>query len=636
MKICILTHTFPRFDGDIAAPFMYGVAKGMVEAGNEVIVVTPFSDKFAWNKKNLSFKIVTYKYIWPNSFHKLGYSETLTNDMGLPILMWVLSPFMYFFALLKVWEIVRREKIEIINAHWILPNGFIAGVVSLFTGVPVVSTLPGSDVYMVQKNGLFNLLGRFAAWKSKWITSNSGQLIVDLEKATNIKMENKSSTIIYGVDPQKFKGNNSQTDKLKKELEIKNKDIVVLGVGRLVAKKGFRYLVEASKIIDKKEKNLVYVIVGDGDERKYLEDLARKLGVYEKFRFVGSIDYKNLIYYYNLADIFILPSVRDEKGNLDDQSVSVIEAMSCGTPVITTDFPGYRSVIDDGRSGYLVKEKDYKKISERIVFLAINKRKRNEMGRIERKEVVEKFSWGAIGVSYTNLFSMLIKKYYSLGVPKILDDKERLRIAKQIWGVLSDKLENTKKLICLDVGSSSGVIDNFLSNYFKKVVAVDIDENAINLAKSKFKKNNLKFILGNIEGLVFKNNSFDVVICNQVYNFVDNPKKMINEIYRVLKPGGICYLGARNKFAFIEPQYDLPFGSWIPSILPFGKNYMSSGELQKLVEKFKIDDYTVKILKNPKKYGFLRLQKYSSIARYFPIGLLYDLVPNYIWILNKN
>lgn len=408
MKICILTHTFPRFDGDIAAPFMYGVAKGMAEAGNEVIVVTPFNNRFGWVKKSIPFRIITYKYVWPTSFHKLGYSETLTNDMGLPITMWLLSPLMYFFAFLKTWEVVRKEKIDIINAHWILPNGFIASAVSFVTGVPVVSTLPGSDVYMVQKNPFFNFLGKFATWKSRWITSNSGQLIKDLQKATGIKLENKSSAIIYGVDPQKFKENNSHVKNLKRELKIKTNDVVVLGVGRLVAKKGFRYLIEGSRLVIKKTQNVTFVIVGDGDEREFLEDLAKKLKVYNNFRFVGSIDYKRLIYYYNLADIFILPSVRDEKGNLDDQSVSVIEAMSCGTPAITTNFLGYRLVIEDGRTGYLVGERDSKKISERIIGLIKNKKLRVKLGKNARKDVVEKFSWHAIGRSYTNLFLKLV------------------------------------------------------------------------------------------------------------------------------------------------------------------------------------------------------------------------------------
>jgi len=638
MKICILTHTFPRFPGDIAAPFMDGVARGLVSADNEVFVLTPYSSKFKWKQRDLSYKLITYKYIWPERFHVLGYSETLTNDMGLPIAMWILSPFMYLFGFLALIKLINKEKIDVVNAHWVLPNGFIASLASLFTDVPIVSTLPGSDVYMVQKNIFFNILGRFATWKSKWITSNSGQLITDLAKATNINLGKKSSSIIYGVDPDKFLEDNSQINRLKKDYRIGPKDVVVLGVGRLVAKKGFRYLIIASKTIIKKTQNVIFVIVGDGDEKKFLEDLAKKLGVYDKFRFVGSIDYKNLIHYYNLADIFVLPSVRDEKGNLDDQSVSVIEAMSCGTPVITTDFPGYRSVIRDGESGYLVPEKDSKKISEKISFLVEDKKERVRIGKNARKDVVTKFSWRAIGEEYSKLFLGLTNKYYSLGFPKILDENERLRVGKQILGVLRQEVKDTKKLICLDVGASSGVISNFLSNFFKKVIGFDVDANAIDIAKSRFKRKNLEFSLVDVEEMHLKSNSIDVIVCNQVYNFVDHPQKLVNEIYRVLKPDGICFFGARNKYAIFEPQYNILFGSWFPKNLPFGKNYMSYSEIKNLIKKFEIKEYTTAILRNPGKFNFKNLEKYKELVKFVPNWLLGNssfLMPNFIFILRK-
>jgi 2-polyprenyl-3-methyl-5-hydroxy-6-metoxy-1,4-benzoquinol methylase len=347
------------------------------------------------------------------------------------------------------------------------------------------------------------------------------------------------------------------------------------------------------------------------------------------------VDYKNLIYYYNLADVFILPSVRDEDGNLDDQSVSVVEAMACSKPIVTTDFSGYKFVVAEGENGYLTHEKDSKKISVVLIKLLKDRILRNKMGKESRKRVLDFFSWDVIGKEYSQLFERLTTKYYSQGVPKILDEKERARVAKQIWGVVSSKITSPKRLNCLDVGSSSGVISNFLAGQFKNVTAVDIDENAIKIAKNKFKKKNLRFMITNIEELEFKSDSFDIIICNQVYNFVENPKKLMSEIHRVLKPNGTCFFGARNKFAIIEPQYNLPFGSWFPSILPFGKKYLSYSELRKLLEKFDIDDYTIKILKNPRKYGFKKLEKYSLLTKYFPLKLFYNLIPNYIWMLEK-
>lgn len=238
-------------------------------------------------------------------------------------------------------------------------------------------------------------------------------------------------------------------------------------------------------------------------------------------------------------------------------------------------------------------------------------------------------------------------KKYSEEIPVILEERGRKEIAKQIFGVLKNVIPDTTNLNCLDVGASSGVISAYLSDYFKKVVGVDVDEKAINLAKKKFNKNNLKFLEMNGEKLEFEDESFDIVVCHQVYNFVDNPQRLMNEIYRVLKRGGICYFSGRNKYALIEPQYKIPFLSWMPISLAssiikisgkgsdfFGKNYMSYSGLQKLLYRFKIVDYTLKVLRDPNKYGFRRLVKFKSISRILPEGIVI-LIPNYIFVLKK-
>lgn len=413
MKVCILTHTFPRYKKDFTAPFMDGVALGILEAGNEIFVLTPFTPGFKRKKSDQKYKIITYKYIFPDSLHKLGYSQTLTNDMELKLIVWLLSPLMYLFATIALIKLIRKEKIDLVNAHWILPNGFIAGVAKLFTGVVVVSTLPGSDVYMAEKNSFFSLLARFATRASDWVTSNSPQLLDDLarintgDKGEQKKLKKKFSPIIYGVYPDKFKPLTIWKEKIRKELKVPKGDLVVLGVGRLVAKKGFRYLVEAAPSVLKKEKNVTFVIIGEGGQRCELEELAKKLKVYDYFRFPGWADYEKLVHYYNFGDVFILPSVRDEEGNLDDQSVSVVEAMACGKPIVTTDFPGYRIVVEEGENGFLLKEKDSKQIANSLIKLVVSKRLRDKMGKKSRELVIKKFSWKAIGKQYTQLFAKL-------------------------------------------------------------------------------------------------------------------------------------------------------------------------------------------------------------------------------------
>ncbi len=75
MNICILTHTFPRNKKDVAAAFMQGFADGLVQNNHQVTVVTPYDPKF--DRKNDLFNIATYRYIWPDRLHLLGYSRTM-------------------------------------------------------------------------------------------------------------------------------------------------------------------------------------------------------------------------------------------------------------------------------------------------------------------------------------------------------------------------------------------------------------------------------------------------------------------------------------------------------------------------------------------------------------------------------
>lgn len=657
MRICILTHTFPRYKNDFAAPFMDGVAEGIRAAGNEVFVLTPFISSFKRKKTDQKYNIITYKYIFPDSLHKLGYSQTLSNDKKLKIIMWFLSPLMYFFGTIALIRLIKKEKIDVVNAHWILPNGFIAGVAKIFTGVKVVSTLPGSDVYMAQKNSLFGLLAKFATYMSDWVTSNSPQLLDDLAKiytkddSEQKKLKIKFSPIIYGVDPEIFKPINKMNKIIRKKLNVPSNDLIILGVGRLVAKKGFKYLIKAMPAILKANKNITFVVIGEGDQRQELEDLAKNLGVDNKLKLPGWVNYDELVYYYNVCDVFILPSVRDEEGNLDDQSVSVVEAMACGKPIVTANFPGYRIVIEENVNGYLIETEKYKQIERALNRLVTSQQLRVQMGNESRDLILNNFTWDQIGRQYTQLFRKIyvLEKYYSKGISKILDSKDRLRIAKQIDSVIKDYQGNTKSLKCLDIACSSGVITNYMTDSFQEIIGIDIDESALELARKNYFKNNLRFDYMNAEKLTFKDSTFDVVICNQVYNFVEDPNKLIKEIYRVLKPGGICFFSARNKFALIEPQYGLPFLSWLPYKLGktyihfsnkgneyFGKNYLSYKGLKHLVSNFKVIDYTTKVLKNPLRYRFYRLTKYKLLAKMLPLDLLLPLMPNFVWLLKKS
>lgn len=200
-----------------------------------------------------------------------------------------------------------------------------------------------------------------------------------------------------------------------------------------------------------------------------------------------------------------------------------------------------------------------------------------------------------------------------------------------------------KKLKVLDVGASTGIIDNVLAKSFGLVTGIDIDKKAIDYATNQFGRKNLKFMVDDAMKLSFKNNSFDVVICAHVYEHVPNSQKLFSEIYRILKPGGICYLAAINSLWPLEPHYDLLFLSWLPKNLAhqyvqlfrkaekYHETPKNPWQLTKMVSKFRIHDYTKKIIENPEVFGYPKNWKLLS-----PITFLAKyLSPTLFWLLEK-
>lgn len=252
-------------------------------------------------------------------------------------------------------------------------------------------------------------------------------------------------------------------------------------------------------------------------------------------------------------------------------------------------------------------------------------------------------------VAMTN-FSLLTS--YSQFNPKILDRGDRQKIAQQILTTLTVYLgiRINKRLKILDVGCSSGAITNYLASYFTEVVGIDIDLAALDEARRKCLKANVRFLAMDATEMKFASRSFDILICNQVYCALVNPEVLFSEMFRVLKPGGICFFGARNKYTLWDAQYHLPLLAFFPpklasSIVKMtGKaqryipTYRSYWQLQNLCRLFIIHRYTPRIISQPKTFGFQRLSVFAWLLRLVPLVLwkrLEPVLPNFIWILEK-
>src|SRR3989338_10698468 len=202
---------------------------------------------------------------------------------------------------------------------------------------------------------------------------------------------------------------------------------------------------------------------------------------------------------------------------------------------------------------------------------------------------------------------------YSTSHKIVIEKKDRLRVARQLFSLLKDYIDpkEFKSLNLLDVGCSAGDITGYFSRYVGKTVGLDVDKQAIKLAKKRYSSyKNLSFMEASGTRLPLKDASFDIMLCNQVYSYTSDPEGLMNEILRVMKSRGICLFTGDNLLRPIEPLYNLPFIRLLPKnmtkllLKSLGYKNIYIGEyrnywgLNDLFNKFVIYDYTIKVLKN--------------------------------------
>jgi 2-polyprenyl-3-methyl-5-hydroxy-6-metoxy-1,4-benzoquinol methylase len=242
--------------------------------------------------------------------------------------------------------------------------------------------------------------------------------------------------------------------------------------------------------------------------------------------------------------------------------------------------------------------------------------------------------------------------FSSLHGDSMYDKEARERKANTMIRVLSHNFgeENIAQMSLLDVGSSTGIIDNYLSRAFAEVTGIDIDTRAVEHAKKAFANESLHFCTGDAMSLDFPENSFDVVICSQIYEHVPDARQMMDQIFRVLKPEGVCYFAAGNRLSIEEHHYKLPFLSVIPRPLGhlylrmtgkgtyYYEKHLSYWGLQSLVASFDIIDYTGKVINDPEGFDVAYMLEPGSRKQklaQFIVQRLYWLCPGYIWLLKK-
>ncbi len=410
MKVCILTHGYPRFPDDITAPFIESIAETLQQQEDvDVTVLTPDTPQFARSATDGTVNLKTYRYFFPRQLQLLGYSNTLVNDCALKKYVYLLAPFLFISAIFRLFWLSRKYRFDVIHAHWLLPNGFISAVVNRLLKIPFVITLHGSDIFVSKQNLIFKNMAKWTLKHAAMVTSVTPTFLPELA-ALGVP-EEKRCMIPNGVTPSVFSApSQKRITELRETLSIPENGLVVFALGRIVLKKGFDVLIQALPHIQEKVQDVTVIIGGDGSDLPRLKTLAEEQEVSNIIRFPGTINRSDIPAYFHLCDLFVLPAVFDPKGNVDGCPIVILEAMACGKPVVSSEISGIPIVVKDGETGLLVGEKNVNALATAIISLLENPAKREQFGRAAQQRIQQELTWTKTIEQFISIYQQHVNK----------------------------------------------------------------------------------------------------------------------------------------------------------------------------------------------------------------------------------
>jgi glycosyltransferase involved in cell wall biosynthesis len=395
--VVMVTTSYPRFPGDGIGSFMEPIARSVAARGHEVHLVAPWHPAIRRGANEHGIWFHFYRYAPVPSLNVFGYSGGLRADTALKRAAWVALP----FALAAGWRlarrVARRARATVLHAHWVIPNGVMAALAA--GGRPLVVSLHGSDVFVAEQHWLAGRAARAVFARAGWVTACSDDL---RDRAIALGARPSGiETLPYGIDATRFRPDEATRAAVRAELGIADAPLVV-SAGRLVPKKGFEFLIDAVQRLRADRPTLRLAIAGDGDLGAVLA--GRAASARGAVLLLGNRTQDEVARLVAAADVIVVPSVRDDAGNVDGLPNFALEALASATPVVATRAGGLPSVIEDHRTGRLVPERDATALADAIGALLADPAGARALGAAGRDRVVRDFGWAQVGERFEGAY----------------------------------------------------------------------------------------------------------------------------------------------------------------------------------------------------------------------------------------
>ena len=300
-----------------------------------------------------------------------------------------------WFYLKTIWHIrkqIKQQNITNLHCGRVLPEGVMAWILNLFTGISYSCYVHGEDLETAASSREQNFLCKHVIKRATKIicnSHNSASLVAKFGEAAR----RKAVVLHPGVDSSKFVPAEPNAE-IRAGLNWLDKK-VVLTVGRLQARKGQDMMIKAMPDILSNIPNFHYAIIGNGEEKQALTTLVNNLNLQEHVQFFSEISDLKMLTCYQQCDLFILPN-RTIDNDIEGFGMVLVEAQSCGKPVVAGDSGGTSETMKVGHSGTIIDATNPQNIAKEMINLFKDEQKLIAMGANGRKHVLQHLDWCAL------------------------------------------------------------------------------------------------------------------------------------------------------------------------------------------------------------------------------------------------
>jgi glycosyltransferase involved in cell wall biosynthesis len=384
--VLVLASTYPRWRDDPEPGFVHELCRRL--AGRfRVIALVPDAPGADASGELDGVDVVRYRYA-PRRLETLVNHGGIATNLRRSRWKWLLVPGFLMGQYVAARRLVRRNRVDVIRAHWLLPQGLIAHRLNRVAGIPYLVTSHGGDLFGLRGRALNTLKRRVAASSSAMTVVSSAMC----EEAVRVGLHPPRMTVLpMGVDMR---------ERFIPDPTIQRGSDELLFVGRLVPKKGLVHLLDAMPAVLAQRPATFLTIAGFGPEEDALKAQASRLGIAARVRFLGAIAQSALPALYRSASLFVAPFIRDDSGNQEGLPVVLMEAIGCGCPVLVGDVAGIEDLLGGTRADVCVRPGDSHALATSIVASLGNPEQARMRAAAIRKAAAERIDWQNIADGY--------------------------------------------------------------------------------------------------------------------------------------------------------------------------------------------------------------------------------------------